>query len=328
MPAAAPPNPLLTAALALVDEGATVAQLEQRFTAAGAQLAPGVAASLLDELADLGLVRVGRGGQRFYVPTSTGQRRLEHGQSLGLDEAERLAELEHLRTDLLSTIAHELRTPLTALRTSASLLQDAGHAPNEEQRRTLVDTIERNAARMQRLVEDILELARFRAGSVTLQLRRFDARELARGAAAVVGPLAEAAGQRLSLHTPPAPVWVFGDHRRLEQALINLLSNAQRYSPAEARIDLAVSQDGEDASWTVTDTGPGIEVGDQARLFERFFVGRNDRGGRSGVGLGLPTTLAIAQAHGGRVDVRSTPGEGSTFALVVPCAGPEQETDE
>jgi signal transduction histidine kinase len=328
MPAAEQSSPLLPAALALVGDGATVAQLEQRFADAGAQLAAGVAAGLLDELAGLGLIRVGRGGERHFVPTSVGQRRLEAGLTLGHTERERLAELERLRTDLLSTIAHELRTPLTALRTSVSLLQDTGHAPDERQRRTLLETIERNAARMQRLIEDILELARFRSGNVTLQLRRFDARELASAASAVVGPLAEAAGQLLAVHAPSAPIWVFGDHRRLEQALINLLSNAQRYSPSGARIELAVSQPGNDVAWTVTDTGPGIEAADQTRLFERFFVGRNDRGGRSGVGLGLPTALAIAQAHGGRVDVRSTPGEGSTFILTVPRAGPEQEEDE
>jgi len=79
----------------------------------------------------------------------------------------------------------------------------------------------------------------------------------------------------------------------------------------------------------VTDDGPGIAPADQARLFERFFVGRNDRAGaREGVGLGLPTALAIAQAHGGTIDVRSLPGAGSTFTLVVPAAGPGTDASE
>lgn len=329
MPLSSTPSPLLLAALTVVGDGATAAELESRFAEAGARLADGAARALLDDLAEFGLVRVGRGGEQRYVLTSIGQRRLEDELALGTTESDRLAELERLRTDLLSTIAHELRTPLTALRTSVSLLQDTHHAPDDEQRRTLLATIERNAARMQRLVEDILDLARFRSGSVTLQLRRFDACQMAAEAAASIRSLAEAAGQRVVIDKPDDPLWVFGDHRRLEQALINLLSNAQRHSPPGAPIGLCVEEgDGDDVRWSVSDTGPGIEPADQARLFERFFVGRNDRaGGSAGVGLGLPTTLAIAQAHGGRVEVDSTPGSGSTFTLAVPREGPALEAD-
>ena len=260
------------------------------------------------------------------MATSIGQRRLEDGLLGARDETERLAELEQLRTDLLSTIAHELRTPLTAVRTSVSLLQDAEHAPDEDQRNTLLATIDRNALRMQRLVGDILDLARFRAGSIQLQLRRFDAGELATAVIDRSRPLAEAAGQELRLATSAKPVWVFGDYRRLEQALVNLLSNAQKFSPAGAAVDIDVQRqcDGT-VSWRVTDRGPGISAGRQTRLFERFFVGLNDRaGGGRGVGLGLPTALAIAQAHRGTIEVESVLGEGSTFTLVVPAEGPEQ----
>ncbi len=89
---------------------------------------------------------------------------------------------------------------------------------------------------------------------------------------------------------------------------------------------VAVEEHGLMTSWSVTDDGPGISEADQARLFERFFVGRTDRSGpREGIGLGLPTALAIAQAHGGTIAVRSELGRGSTFTLVVPTAGPEDE---
>jgi signal transduction histidine kinase len=318
------------AALGAVGDGATPRDIEHYFAAAGSQLRPGTAEELLASLAQLGLVRMARGGGhgRRFVPTSIGQRRLQDCLLGGRTEAARLAELETLRTDLLSTIAHELRTPLTALRTSVSLLQDTQHEPDADQRRTLLDTIERNAARMQRLVGDILELARFRSGTVELQLRRFDACQLAAAASASILPLVEAAGQRLALETRSTRIWVYGDHRRLEQALINLLSNAQKFSPAGAGLELRVERQGDEVHWSVADEGPGIEPADRSRLFERFFVGRDDRSGRSsGVGLGLPTTLAIAQAHGGRVEVHSRPGEGSTFVLVVPVRGPEQENE-
>jgi len=116
---------------------------------------------------------------------------------------------------------------------------------------------------------------------------------------------------------------VYGDHRRLEQALLNLVSNAQRFSPDGADVGVAVAAAGGQVRWTVTDRGPGIPEGDRERLFERFFVGRNDvQGVREGIGLGLPTALAIAQAHGGGVDVDSAEGRGSAFTLHVPADGP------
>lgn len=320
-------SPLLHAALALVPPSATEAELERRFIAAGADVHPRIAARLLGELADLGLVRAtqrGSSGTRF-VATTLGLRYVD--ASLHGEASIPLAELEGLRTDLLSTIAHELRTPLTAVRTSVGLLLEPTAEPTEEQRRALLEAIERNGERMQRLVGDILELSRFRSGSVSLQLRRFSAGALADSVLAVVSPLASQRHQRIERFLPPSGDHrVYGDHRRLEQALLNLVSNAQRFAPDDGTITVRVQEQGLMTSWSVTDDGPGISEDDQTRLFERFFVGRNDRSGpREGVGLGLPTALAIAQAHGGTIDVRSELGRGSTFVLVVPTAGPDDE---
>ena len=119
---------------------------------------------------------------------------------------------------------------------------------------------------------------------------------------------------------------VFGDRPRLERALLNLVSNALKFAPDAGQVEIRVrvEPDGH-ASWTVTDAGPGIADEDQARLFERFFVGRQDQhSAAEGVGLGLPTALAIAQAHGGTIEVDSRPGHGSTFTLVVPADGPPE----
>jgi signal transduction histidine kinase len=125
------------------------------------------------------------------------------------------------------------------------------------------------------------------------------------------------------------PVFVFGDHRRLEQALVNLISNAQKFSPAGADVTVSVESREKLVRWRVEDRGPGIAEADQARLFERFFVGRGDRSrAREGVGLGLPTALAIAQAHGGTIDVDSELGRGSTFTLVVPVDGPGEPEEQ
>ena len=119
---------------------------------------------------------------------------------------------------------------------------------------------------------------------------------------------------------------MYGVHRRLEQALVNLVSNAVRYSPENGLVVIDLTSGPDETRWAVHDDGPGVPHEDRARLFERFFVGRTDRHGtHEGVGLGLPTALAIAQAHGGTIEVRSELGHGSTFTLVVPTAGPEDE---
>ncbi|NJD28995.1 MAG: HAMP domain-containing histidine kinase [Chloroflexi bacterium] len=325
--AAVAPAPLLHAALGLIPPSGTAADLEDRARRAGASLLPGVAERLLGRLAELGLVRVLRrdpSGPR-YVTTSLGAR-LAVASANG-QPAVSLEELERLRSDLLSTIAHELRTPLTAVRTSVGLLLEPRAHPTDEQRRALLDSIERNADRMQRLIDDILDLTRFRAGSVALQTRRFRAVELAEAVMAMIAPLAAKRGQELELEaTVSREHAVYGDRRRLEQALLNLVSNAQKFSPDRSRIILRVEARGEHTAWVVADEGPGISEPDQARLFERFFVGRNDRpSAQEGVGLGLPTALAIAQAHGGTIEVRSRVAVGSTFALVVPTSGPEAD---
>ncbi len=317
---------LVSAALALVDDGATARELAGRFGDAAATIDAELCRSLLDELSALGLVRVAHASREpRFVVTSLGAHAVDTGVAdSGLDE--QLRELEWLRTDLISTVSHELRTPLTAIRTCVGLLLDPATEPDEAEQRILLSTIERNADRMQRLVADVLDLARYRAGHVQLQLRRFDARSLAREAVTTIRPLAEARGQTIRLVVSDEPVPVFGDHRRLEQAVLNLLSNAQKFSPPGAEIRVEVADGDGEVSWSVRDEGPGIPVEDQARLFERFFVGRSDRGGPTGgTGLGLPTALAIAQAHGGRIEVTSAPAAGSLFVLRIPAEGLEPE---
>jgi signal transduction histidine kinase len=330
MPTQASLSPLAGAALALVGEGVSPTDLVARLAANDATVDESVARARLDELAELGLVRpVPAEAGTFYRVTPLGERLLGMSFAARPGHADLLAEIEQMRTEILSTIAHELRTPLTAVRTSVGLLLDPAVEPSSEQQHALLETIDRNASRMQRLVGDILDLARFRAGRVQLQLRRFDATELAQSAIASVAPLAEARAQRIDLAGPAEPVPVFGDFRRLEQALVNLLSNAGKYSPdgAPMRVDIASTRD--EVSWSVTDRGQGIRPEAKARLFERFFVARRDPGeATAGIGLGLPIALMIVQAHGGRIDVESRPGRGSTFRMVVPVAGPEEAPAE
>ncbi len=319
--------PLVPSALALIGDGSTAHSLADGLRSLGLEPAPGLTEALLHELERHGLVRVasGRGPGAVRVRTTLGEALLAKSVA-GSEVRAALVDLEVLRSDLLATISHELRTPLTAIRTSISLLLDPTSEPTFEQQRTLLETVARNADRMQRLIADVLDLTRFRAGQIGLQRRTFDAAGLGADVAAALAALIERAGQSVRLRAPAAPVPVYGDRPRLEQALLNLLSNAQKFSPPGAEIELVTATDGTIVRWQVIDRGPGIPDEHRARLFERFFVGRTDRGdGRGSTGLGLPIARAIAQAHGGEIEVESTVGVGSTFTLAIPAQATADE---
>ena len=317
---------LTWAALGLIDGPLSSSQLAERFAAEGASVTATRAEELVRQLAELGLVRVADttpgDGDRRFVRTVLGEQVVRPSVGHPGLLAERLEELERLRSDLFSTVAHELRTPLTTIRTSVGLLLDPSTDAHEDQRRQLLTAIERNAERLQQLSDDVLDLTRFRTGNIQLGKRRFDARDLADEVVSSLAPSLEAKRQRVQIDIPDRPVWLFADHRRLERALLNLLSNAHHFSPDGAVIVLAVREAAGEVLLTVADQGAGIPFDQQPHLFERFFVGSSDRG-RSGAGLGLPIVLAIAQAHGGRVEVESAPGRGSTFRVVIPAGAAE-----
>ncbi len=330
MTTTAQPSPLAVAALAFIGDGVVATDLEARFRTASASIDTATAAGLLDELCELGLARAIRaaGSDASYRTTPLGERLLIASFAGRKEHIDLLAELEQMRSDLISTIAHELRTPLTAVRTSVGLLLDPAVEPSAEEGRTMLETIDRNASRMQRVVGDILDLARFRIGGIQLQLRRFAAADLARSAIASVKPLVADRDQTIEFQPPGDPIPVFADYRRLEQALVNLLSNAHKYSPDGAPIEVSITTNDDSVVWTVVDHGRGIKPADKARLFERFFVaGRDGSEASAGVGLGLPITLAIVQAHEGRIDVHSRAGHGSTFSIVVPATGPHEQRE-
>ena len=306
--------------LSLLTEPVGAAELAAAVSGEGLELSPARAADLLARLDRLGLARVAgyQDGDARYVSTSLGQRAAgavvtaDPGLRIGLEE------LERLRSDLLATVGHELRTPLTAIRTSVGLLLDPGLEPTDAQRSQLLGTIARSADRMQQHLTELLDLARLRAGAIEMARDAFDARELARDVAVAVEPMAAARRQLIRLDPAPEPLGVVGDRRRLEQALLNLVSNAQKFSPSGSDVTIVVDRGGDRVRWTVIDHGSGIAPDEQERLFERFFVGSSDRSGHGGTGIGLPTALAIAQAHGGTIEVASELGRGSTFRLIVP----------
>jgi signal transduction histidine kinase len=315
------------AALSLMDTPGSAAELSDRFRVEGATVHIDRTTELLEELVALGLVRIDETGTASrYRRTPLGDQIAAGAITDGGELEIHLAELERLRGDLLTTVAHELRTPLTAIRTAVGLLLDPGTRAGPAQRQQLLQTVERNAEQLQRLADTTLEMARFRAGQTRLQLRRFDARELGNEVRSALAPLLDAKGQHLAMALGERPIWVFADHRRIERALVNLVSNAHKFSAEGSEIRLGVRRIADDVCWEVADDGHGIAEEDRPLLFERFFVSASDRTA-GGIGLGLPIVLFTAQAHGGRVEVESELGRGSVFRLIVPAAGPRSHTE-
>jgi PAS domain S-box-containing protein len=239
-----------------------------------------------------------------------------------LYEAERAARTEaeaalKIREQFLSIASHELRTPLTALIGFVHLLSTAGQNPDRVS--SLTVRITQQTQRLNTLINQMLDVSRLQHGQFVLERQMIDL-------SGVVVEVVEAfrAMQELNphhpleVHTADASVLVLGDPHRLEQVLHNLLSNAVKYSPAGGVVRVRVGQTATDAIVEVADQGIGISLEAQARLFEPFYRAQNVGQISSGFGLGLHIVGEIVQRHGGRMEVESTEGQGSTFRVLLP----------
>ncbi|HET7568844.1 MAG TPA: PAS domain-containing sensor histidine kinase [Gaiellaceae bacterium] len=231
---------------------------------------------------------------------------------------ERLRELDRLKDEFIALVSHELRTPLTSIRGYLELLGD-GDAPPDEQS-SFLQVIERNAERLQRLVEDLLLAAQADADSLHLAIEDIDLAKLAVDCAEASAPTASARGISLACTVVATPT-VRGDEGRLGQVVDNLLSNALKFTPPGGGVHVRVSESAGAAVVEVADSGMGIPEGEQAELFGRFFrTKRAQREAVAGVGLGLSIAKALVEAHGGRIDFTSAEGEGTTFRVHLPLA--------
>jgi signal transduction histidine kinase len=184
-----------------------------------------------------------------------------------------------------------------------------------------VGLIEDGSARLQSLVNDLLDLTRLEQGRTSLAMGTLDLRDVVRESVITTKALFESKKQNLTVHVPETHCLVKGDAQRLEQVIINLLSNANKYSPTGAPVEIRVVRTGGECQVMVRDKGPGVPDEDRERIFERFYrssLHRNDR--TPSTGLGLPIARTIAEMHGGRVLVEPAPGGGSIFTLALPVA--------
>jgi signal transduction histidine kinase len=225
--------------------------------------------------------------------------------------------LEREKDEFLANISHDLRTPLGAIRMSIGAILANMPAALDQRLQRLLFTIDGASERMAKLVDDLLELSRLQAGRVHLQLSECDLRDLVSQISHTFDPLIEARHQHLELRLPDTPVWVRIDRERIERAVMNLLSNAQKYGRDGGYIRVTLSTEDDQALLAVADNGSGIAPSELARIFDRFYRA-GDAALNQGSGLGLPIAKGMAELHGGSLHVSSELGQGSTFTLVLP----------
>jgi PAS domain S-box-containing protein len=227
----------------------------------------------------------------------------------------RLEETVHMRDELMAIVSHDLRNPLNAIRSAAALLLKRSAGTDEDPVARYARLIERNSARMDALIADLLDFTSMREGLFAIERVEADLFSLVDEAAHMIEPRAQESGIELVVLVPNT-ITLQCDPRRMLQALANLLSNAVKFTPRGGRVELSGRADGDDVLLSVKDSGAGIAAEHLALVFDRFWQARNDRRGN---GLGLAIVKGIVDAHRGSITVTSVVDAGSTFTIRVPA---------
>ncbi len=228
-----------------------------------------------------------------------------------------LKELDRVKTEFFTNISHELRTPLTLILTPVEDRLEARLSKEEE---FLFETIHRNAYRLLRLIDDLLDLSRIDAGRLRIQVAPVDLPQLARHGVESFRPAAASRSIQLEIDAPDSGSnGLYGDEHRLEMVLTNLLGNALKFTPDGGRIRVVVSHDASLARFSVIDSGPGISAEDQKKVFDRFYrVEGPEHRAQGGAGIGLSLARQLIELHGGVLAVESEEGSGASFTAILP----------
>lgn len=223
------------------------------------------------------------------------------------------------QSDLVAEMVHELRTPLSALMaTSALMLRPE---LSEEQRRELVNTMQRETSRLAQLTTDFLDMARLESGRARFRFESFSLTELIAECVEIVRPQAAQRGVQVTTHVPDRLPVLESDRDKVKQVMLNLLTNAVKYNRPNGAIDVQVDGNAEHVRINVVDTGKGVPPEAAARLFEKFYRAPDSDQYATGTGLGLPIAKGIVEALGGEIGLSSQGAAGSTFYFDLPIAG-------
>jgi signal transduction histidine kinase len=232
------------------------------------------------------------------------------------EQNEQLRELDRLKDEFLGLVSHDLRTPLSSIVGYVELLLDE---LGEGEQRQFLEIVLRNSVRLERMINDLLLVAQLQAGKFELELDQVELPQLVAQAIEEHRPRAEAAGVTLTAVAAPVPALV-ADPSRLAQVLDNLISNGIKFTPRGGSVTIAVRGEADLALLEITDTGIGIPAAEQTQLCSRFFRATTATAGRiPGTGLGLYIVKAIAEAHGGGIELESREAVGTTVRVALPC---------
>ncbi len=241
-----------------------------------------------------------------------------------LEQAAVLADQDRRKDEFLAMLGHELRNPLAPILNALQLLRgQTGEGQVQKRARTI---IERQVGQLTHLVDDLLEVSRITTGKIHLQRERLLLADVVANAVETVRPLIQQRGHTLEISLAPESIWLFADASRLEQVVVNLLTNAAKYMADHGRIWLAIAQDRDEAVLSVRDSGVGIAPKLLPRIFDLFSQAERsiDRS-EGGMGIGLSLVQSLVEMHDGRVDVQSALGVGSEFVVRLPVmAGPSE----
>ena len=240
---------------------------------------------------------------------------------------EELARLDKLKDDFMSSVTHELRTPLTSIRALAELMRDDPEM-EPEQREQFLAIIVGEGERLSRLVNQVLDMAKIESGRAEWRNADVDLRALIEHAAATTAELFRERQAELVLDLPPSAPLLRADPDRLLQVMLNLLSNAAKFVPVPGgRVEVRLRADPDAARVEVQDNGPGVPPAQQALVFEKFRQGGDASHRPQGTGLGLPISREIVEHFGGRMGLRSEPGQGACFGFELPWQHPPTEPE-
>jgi two-component system phosphate regulon sensor histidine kinase PhoR len=243
-----------------------------------------------------------------------------------LNDVTKLRRLEQVRQDFVANVSHELKTPITSIKGFTETLLEAG-LDDQKQAREYLSIIARQADRLNAIIEDLLLLSRIEQGDKTsISTENYAVHKVFDEAVKVCQIKAQEKLVKVDVECPDGLKGRFNPPL-LEQAIVNLLDNAIKYSESESRVIMRANVKGQDLVLSVQDFGPGMENQHLPRVFERFYRVDKARSRKAGgTGLGLAIVKHIALAHGGRAEVQSVPGSGSEFSLVLPVGGMRSES--
>jgi signal transduction histidine kinase len=242
----------------------------------------------------------------------------ERTQELAAANAQ-LMRLNKAKSEFVSAVSHELRTPLSAIKGYASLLRAGQFGRLESAQTERLAKIEKHADLLTSLINNLLDIARIASGRVTMERQPIDARELVTTALEAVKPQLDAKQIHVAMHLDGVHE-LLGDPTHLPRVLVNLLSNAAKYTPEHGTVEVSLARDGSQVRLDVRDTGCGIDPADVPKLFQEFYRSAGAVNEHvHGTGLGLALAKRIVEAHQGTISVRSTPEHGSTFTVTLPA---------